>query len=239
MLLQIKSLSKSFGNTKILQNVALELEQGEVLSLLGTSGSGKTTLLKIISGLENADKGAILIEGENSTAVPPQQRNLVYLYQDALLFPHLSVYDNIAFGLRIKKESAGQIEQKVNTMLTDLELLEHQQKMPSALSGGQRQRVAFGRAMIIAPKVVLLDEPFGALDVETRTKMQQLFKRLAVKNTLTAIFVTHDLKEAIIMGDRIGKIEKGQVKQYQTKQEFYADASSGVQEELQFWKSIE
>ena len=169
---------------------------------------------------------------------PPNKRNIVYLYQEPLLFPHLNVSENIAFGLKIRKQSAGEIKTKVENMLLEIGLEEHAMKMPHQLSGGQRQRVSFARALIIEPKVLLLDEPFGALDAETRVQMQELFKKLSKKMKLTSIFITHDLKEALTMGDHIGKIELGHFKRYDSKQDFYNDVDSGAQQEAAFWKQF-
>jgi putrescine transport system ATP-binding protein len=238
-LLNIKDLSRTYENRKVLSNIDLSLESNSVLSILGKSGSGKTTLLKIIAGLQQADSGTISLEGESVNLMKPQDRNIVYLYQEALLFPHLNVFENIAFGLRLKKYSKQEIETKVIELLQALGLRELLNKSPEQLSGGEKQRVAFGRAMAVQPKILLLDEPFGALDVETRRHMQKLFKELAERFSISALFVTHDLKEAIIMGDRIGKIENGNYTAYSSKKEFYKDAKSGVQNEINFWKTIE
>lgn len=237
-LLHIKNLSKSFGNEAVLTDVNLHLQQNKVLSLLGSSGSGKTTLLKIIAGLEHQSSGEIFLNEIEISKQPPQNRNIVYLYQEALLFPHLNVFENIAFGLRIRKQNNKEINDKVAKMLRYLDLKKHADKMPDQLSGGQKQRVSFGRAMVVEPKLLLLDEPFGALDSNTRQKMQLLFKDLAAEFKLSALFVTHDLKEAIIMGDSIGKIQKGKLLQYESKQAFFDDATSGVKNEVDFWKGI-
>ncbi|MGZ0015154.1 ABC transporter ATP-binding protein [Yeosuana sp. AK3] len=237
-LLHIKNLSKSFGNESILTHVNLYLKHNEVLSVIGTSGSGKTTLLKIIAGLEQQTSGELWLNENEISKQPAQNRNIVYLYQEALLFPHLNVFENIAFGLRLKKQPNNDIKTKVEKMLHFLEVEKHQNKMPHQLSGGQKQRVSFGRAMVVEPKILLLDEPFGALDSHTRTKMQVLFKDLVAKLNISALFVTHDIKEAIIMGNTIGKIEKGNWQQYQNKQAFYSDETSGVQNEIAFWKDI-
>lgn len=237
-LLHIKNLSKSFGNEPVLTDVNLHLQQNKVLSLLGSSGSGKTTLLKIIAGLEHQSSGEIFLNETEISRQPPQNRNIVYLYQEALLFPHLNVFENIAFGLRIRKQNNSEINDKVAQMLRYLDLKKHANKMPGQLSGGQKQRVSFGRAMVVEPKLLLLDEPFGALDSNTRQKMQLLFKDLAAEFKLSALFVTHDLKEAIIMGDSIGKIQKGKLLQYESKQAFFDDETSGVKNEVDFWKGI-
>jgi putrescine transport system ATP-binding protein len=237
-LLIIKSLSKKFGVENVLHELDLSLAEGQVLSILGRSGSGKTTLLKIIAGLETLEQGQIFLNQELLNTWPPQRRNILYLYQEALLFPHLNVVENIAFGLRLRRMPSAEIEQKTAQMLEELGLSEQAQKMPDELSGGQRQRVAFGRALIVNPRVLLLDEPFGALDAQTRQQMQVLFKRLAQAHRITAIFVTHDLKEALLMGDEMATLDHGQLTVYPTKTAFIEDAATGVQAELAFWKNL-
>ncbi|MBB1194425.1 sulfate ABC transporter ATP-binding protein [Flavobacterium sp. SOK18b] len=237
-ILQVKNISKKFGTEIILSDVNLTLEKGKTLSLLGTSGSGKTTLLKIIAGLEHQDDGNLFLNEMEISHAKPQERQCVYLYQESLLFPHLNVFENIAFGLRIRKEKHEIIQQKVDAILEMIDLKNHSNKMTNQLSGGQKQRVSFARAIVIEPTVLLLDEPFGALDSATRKQMQILFKDLVTKMNVSSIFVTHDLKEAIIMGDSIGKIEKGRLIQYQDKTAFFNDENSGVQNEIDFWKQL-
>jgi len=237
-ILEIKNLGKKFGKEPILRDINLALKKQEVLSLLGSSGSGKTTLLKIIAGLDTQNEGHIFLNGKNIDNEKPQKRNIVYLYQEALLFPHLNAFENIAFGLRLKKETISAIREKVNKMLENLDMSKHAKKMPNQLSGGQRQRISFGRAMVIKPELLLLDEPFGALDAITRTKMQELFKQMAELMQLSALFVTHDLKEAIVMGSQIGKIQKGKLVQYKSKRHFFEDEFSGVKQEMDFWAQI-
>jgi putrescine transport system ATP-binding protein len=234
--LDIQSLQKSFGRERVLEDVNLQLKDHSTLSLVGASGSGKTTLLKIIAGLEKADGGKVILDGQPMNKLPPQERKIVYLYQDALLFPHLSAFENLAFGLRLQK--AKNINKIVENMLVRIGMEEHAQKMPNQLSGGQKQRIAFGRALVIKPRLLLLDEPFGALDPQIRQHMQKLFKNLMAEDELSAMFVTHDIKEAIIIGNDIAKIEKGNVQQYKTKQDFFNDEKSGVKEEIEFWKTI-
>ena len=195
-------------------------------------------MLKTISGLVNPDEGDIWLEGNKINDLSPNLRNIVYLYQEDLLFPHLTVYENIAFGLRLQRLSNEVIHQKVNQMIVDLELEDQGDKMPTQISGGQRQRVSFGRAIIINPKLLLLDEPFGSLDVETRYKMQQLFKRLVSQYNITSLFVTHDLKEAFTMGDTMAYMKNGDLKVYPSKSSFVNDQSTGMQDEISFWNNI-
>lgn len=237
MYLKIQNINKQFGQEQVLQDLSFELEERNMLSILGRSGSGKTTLLKVIAGLEQPDAGEIRLENKVMNEVPPHLRNIVYIYQEPLLFPHLNVFENIAFGLRLRKTSKTTIQAKVLEMLEELELSDQAQKMPHQLSGGQRQRVAFGRALIINPKVLLLDEPFGALDSETRQSMQLLLKKIVDLHPITSIFVTHDLKEAIVMGDQIGIMEKGKLDIYDDKKAFIKHNES-IKNEIDFWKSL-
>lgn len=237
-ILEIKNINKNFGKETILSGVNLTLEKNKVLSLLGSSGSGKTTLLKIIAGLEKQDSGSIILNNQEVSKTKPQHRNIVYLYQEALLFPHLNAFENIAFGLRLRKTPEHIIKEKVVKMLDYLGMQNHASKISHQLSGGQRQRISFGRAMVIEPALLLLDEPFGALDSITRAKMQELFKELSKTMELSALFVTHDLKEAIVMGDSIGKITKGKLTQHSDLKAFYEDNESGVKKEVEFWKQF-
>lgn len=238
-MLEIKNISKQFSGVAILQNLSFTLAEHEMLSILGRSGSGKTTLLKVLAGLEDLDTGAALLKGQDLAHTPAHKRGIVYLYQEALLFPHLNVFENIAFGLRLRRVAESEIKIKVQSLLERLELADQTSKMPEQLSGGQRQRVAFGRALVIEPQVLLLDEPFGALDTETRTNMQQLLKGVSKELGLTAIFVTHDLKEAMLMGDRLGMMVGGQLNIYDSRADFIADERTGALEEARFWTDLQ
>ncbi len=238
MFLKISHINKSFGQEQVLQDLSFSLEAQRLLSILGRSGSGKTTLLKIIAGLETPDGGSVELDGKAMDNLPAHLRNIVYLYQEPLLFPHLNAFENIAFGLRLRKLPEVEIRQKTGDMLASLDLSGQSNKMPDQLSGGQRQRVAFGRALIINPRVLLLDEPFGALDTETRQAMQQLLKRIVADFKITTLFVTHDLKEALLMGDEIALMQDGILKKYETKTDFIQDARTGVQEEIGFWERL-
>lgn len=238
MFLEAIDITKQYGREKVLDGLALQLAEHEMLSILGRSGSGKTTLLKVLAGLERPEQGRVFLEGREVSALPPNRRDIVYLYQEPLLFPHLNVFENVAFGLRLRKAPEAQLRKQVDEMLDNLELPGQAAKMPHQLSGGQRQRVAFGRALIINPKVLLLDEPFGALDAETRASMQQLLKHIARKFAITALFVTHSLKEALLMGSRIGMMQAGKLKVYDNRKAFIEDAETGVRAEAAFWKEI-
>ena len=238
MFLEARHLIRSFGAERVLRDVSFGVPAHQTLSILGPSGCGKTTLLKIIAGLETADAGTVVLDGEDLSHAPPQKRGIVYLYQEPLLFPHLNVSENVAFGLRLRKVEAGERKRRVAEMLADLELTEHAKKRPHQLSGGQRQRVAFGRAIIVNPRLLLLDEPFASLDVDIRAAMQRLFQRLAKRYRITSLFVTHDLKEALLVGDRMASLRDGRLKTYASKAAFIADPETGVQRELDFWDGL-
>jgi len=238
MLLECKNISKTFKSEKVLNNLSFDLDEHKTLSILGKSGCGKTTLLKIISGITQADKGDIFLRGNKINDIPVNKRNIVYLYQEALLFPHLNVYENIAFSLRLKKMGETEIRLKTEEMIEHLELTEQKNKMPHRLSGGQKQRVAFGRALIINPVLLLLDEPFGNLDTGTRESMQNFYRRIANEYKITSIFVTHDIKEAIIMGDKIGLMEKGKLSVFNNVDDFINHPDTGVSKEINFWQNL-
>ncbi len=238
MFLETQHISKSYNSKNVLREIAFTIEAHQTISILGKSGCGKSTLLKIIAGIEKEDKGTILLNKINITALNPTRRNIVYLFQEALLFPHMNVYENIAFGLRIRKEKDGVIKTKMNQMIESLQLRDQTSKMPHQLSGGQKQRVAFGRALIINPPLILLDEPFNSLDVEVRADMQNLYKQIAKEFKLTALFVTHDLKEALIMGDVMAYMHDGYLKVYDSKEDFIKDDTTGVKNEIGFWNDV-
>ncbi|MBC3784117.1 ABC transporter ATP-binding protein [Spirosoma utsteinense] len=238
-MLTVSLLAKSFGPTPVLNDISLDLPTGQVLAVLGRSGCGKTTLLKILAGLETPDRGDVRMDGQSVLSVPPERRQVVYLYQEPLLFPHLNVFENVAFGLRIRHVDAATIDQQVDAMLNDLELSDQARKQPNQLSGGQRQRVSFGRALIIRPRLLLLDEPFGNLDAQTRATMQELFGRVAKQYAMTALFVTHDTREALTIGTRFGYLDRGVMTTYDSVADFVADPRTGVHTELAFWESVQ
>lgn len=238
-MIELQDIRMQFGAETVLDGVNVRIADGETLAVLGASGSGKTTLLKVLAGLHEDYAGSIHVDGEPIDHLPPQERGVVYLYQEALLFPHLTVRQNVAFGLDLQNGSSAEAEAAVARMLDDLQMAEHADKYPAQLSGGQRQRVAFGRAAIIHPAILLLDEPFASLDFETRNEMQRLFRRIASTHDITTLFVTHDAKEALRVGDRFAHMEGGTLAVYPNRQAFIRDENSSVQSELAFWQSID
>lgn len=238
-LLKVTNLSKAYGGEQVLSGVSLRVEKGKTTAILGQSGCGKTTLLKILAGLEALDSGDISLNGENITNAPPRKRGMVYLYQEALLFPHLNVFENIAFGLKLKKMPESNVRELVEQKIQALGLEAHAHKMPEQLSGGQLGRVNFGRALIIKPKMLLLDEPFGALDTSTRARMQQLFTSVAHAEGISTLFVTHDLKEALLMGDEFAHMQNGTLTNYKNRDQFINAPETGVNDERDFWQTLD
>lgn len=238
-MLSVSNLSKSFDSQSILTNISFGVEAGQVLAVLGRSGCGKTTLLKILAGLETPDTGDVRVHDQSVLAIPPNERQIVYLYQEPLLFPHLNVFENIAFGLRIRRIDNALVTRQVNELLTELGIADQAQKQPHQLSGGQRQRVAFGRALIIKPRLLLLDEPFGNLDGQTRSAMQTLFIRVAKQYEITSLFVTHDSREALTIGTAFAYLDKGVMTNYKSIYDFTADPRTGIHDELAFWEGIQ
>jgi ABC-type sugar transport system ATPase subunit len=238
MMLNIQHLQKKYGEREIVRDCSFTLESEHTMSILGRSGSGKTTLLKMLAGLVEPDTGDIFLNETCINALPAHKRNIVYLYQEPLLFPHLSVIENIAFGLRVRKANEAHIKQETAQMLAALGLHEYARAMPQTLSGGQKQRVAFGRAVIVRPALLLLDEPFGSLDTEIRATMQDLYKRLSAEYRTTTLFVTHDIKEAIIMGDHIAAMQDGRLHVYASHEELLNDDSTGIRREMDFWQAF-
>jgi spermidine/putrescine transport system ATP-binding protein len=220
-LIEIKNLEKSFGKNAILKNLSFDIKPGEFLTLLGSSGCGKTTLLKIISGFESPSNGEILIDGINVTDLPPQKRNVHTIFQNYALFPHMNVFENVAFALRCKKVPENIIHEKVADALKLVELSSFKDRSIQKLSGGQQQRVAIARAIINQPKILLLDEPLSSLDYRLRKKMQIELKSLQKRLNMTFIFVTHDQEEALTMSDRIVIFNQGKIEQIGTPYDIY------------------
>ena len=234
----LKNIGKKYQGKSVLSELNLEITEQETLCILGKSGCGKSTLLKVMAGLELPDVGSFDVDGQNIFDVAAEKRGIVYMSQEPFLFPHLNVFENIAFGLRVRKWKDSEVEQKVNALALRLGLTEELIKFPHQLSGGQKQRVNFGRSLIIEPRLILLDEPFGSLDSQTRAEMQSLFHDVRKEKKITALFVTHDLKEALIMGDRIARMDQGRLKVYSSAETFLNSEEVDIKEELSFWKRM-
>ncbi|MBK0393283.1 sulfate/molybdate ABC transporter ATP-binding protein [Ramlibacter algicola] len=230
MSIEIKNVSKRFGDFHALRDVSLDIASGELLALLGPSGCGKTTLLRIIAGLETADGGSILFSGEDTTDVHVRDRNVGFVFQHYALFRHMTVFENVAFGLRVKprgqRPSEAQIKAKVTDLLKLVQLDWLADRFPSQLSGGQRQRIALARALAVEPKVLLLDEPFGALDAKVRKELRRWLRRLHDELHVTSIFVTHDQEEALEVADRVVLMNAGSVEQVGSPQEVWDHPAS-------------
>jgi iron(III) transport system ATP-binding protein len=219
--LDLKNISKNFGNKKALIDVSAAVEKGEFVCILGPSGCGKSTLLRIIAGLEGQHGGDILLRDASITKLPPEKRNFGIVFQSYALFPNLTVYKNIAFGLENKKIKSGEISKKVSEVLKVIELEECRDKYPYQLSGGEQQRVALARAIVMSPEFLLLDEPLSALDAKVRVKLRNQISELQRKLGITTIMVTHDQEEALSLADKIIVMKDGAVMQIGTPQEIY------------------
>ena len=220
-ILQLRQIRKSFDNTEVLKGIDLEVAQGEFITLLGASGCGKTTTLRIIAGLELPDAGQVILEGQDITNREPNKRDVNTVFQNYALFPHMNVSDNVGYGLKIRKVPKAEIAERVEQALRLVQLEGYGKRMPDQLSGGQKQRIAIARAVINEPKVLLLDEPLGALDLKLRRQMQLELKRLQKQLGITFIYITHDQEEAINMSDRIAVMKGGRIEQMGTPDEIY------------------
>jgi sulfate transport system ATP-binding protein len=226
MSITVKNVTKRFGNFLALDDVSLEVPGGSLLALLGPSGSGKTTLLRIISGLEVADEGTILYHDEDVTSAAVRERNVGFVFQHYALFRHMNVFDNVAFGLKVRKAGKEHIRQRVLELLRLVQLEGLERSLPSQLSGGQRQRVALARALAAEPKVLLLDEPFGALDAKVRQELRQWLRRLHDELHVTSVFVTHDQEEAFEVADRVVIMSQGRIEQVGTPAEIFENPAN-------------
>ena len=215
MSISIRHLKKSFGSTVACDDLSIDVASGELVALLGPSGCGKTTLLRIIAGLEVADAGSVHFNGQDTTYTPVNERNVGFVFQHYALFNHMTVFENIAFGLRVRPKETrpdeASIRRRVNELLQLVQLDGLAQRQPQQLSGGQRQRVALARALAVDPKVLLLDEPFGALDAQVRKELRRWLRRLHDEVHVTSLFVTHDQDEALEVADRVIVLNKGQI----------------------------
>jgi sulfate transport system ATP-binding protein len=220
-MISARNLTKSFGESLIVDDVSFEAADGEVIALLGPSGGGKSTVLRMVAGLEVPDRGTVVIRGADATNVKVQERGLGFVFQHYALFKHMTVRDNIAFGLEIKKVPKADIESRVDELLELVQLKGLGKRYPAQLSGGQRQRVALARALAPKPSILLLDEPFGALDAKVRVELRRWLRDLQKRQSITCVFVTHDQEEAMELADRVIIINKGKVEQAGTPEEVY------------------
>ncbi|MDD4727012.1 MAG: spermidine/putrescine ABC transporter ATP-binding protein, partial [Tissierellia bacterium] len=220
-IISLEQISMDFGETTVLDDLNLHIRENEFLTLLGPSGCGKTTTLRIIGGFEKPTKGKVIFGGKDITDIPPYERQINTVFQKYALFPHLNVFDNIAFGLKIKKTPKNIIKEKVEEMLRLVNLQEFENRSIDSLSGGQQQRIAIARALVNEPKVLLLDEPLGALDLKLRKDMQNELKNIQKKVGITFIYVTHDQEEALTMSDTVVVMDKGKIQQIGTPIDIY------------------
>jgi sulfate transport system ATP-binding protein len=226
MSINVKNVTKKFGDFVALDDVSVDLPTGQLTALLGPSGGGKSTLLRIIAGLEDADSGTVTIEGNEATHLPPQKRNVGFVFQHYAAFKHMSVAKNVAFGLEIRKRPKAETERRVAELLELVHLSQFGHRLPSQLSGGQRQRMALARALAVEPTVLLLDEPFGALDAKVRKELREWLRRLHDEVHVTTVFVTHDQEEALEVADEIVVINDGRIEQIGTPDQLYDEPAS-------------
>jgi sulfate transport system ATP-binding protein len=226
MSIDVSGVSKRFGDFVALDDVTVSLPTGQLTALLGPSGGGKSTLLRIIAGLDTADTGTVSIEGTDATKLPAQKRNVGFVFQHYAVFKHMTVAKNVAFGLQIRKRPKDEIEARVDELLKLVHLSQFGHRLPAQLSGGQRQRMALARALAVEPKVLLLDEPFGALDAKVRKELREWLRRLHDEVHVTTVFVTHDQEEAMEVADEIVVINEGRVEQIGTPDQLYDEPAN-------------
>ena len=222
MLVRLEGVKKSFGDKTIIHDLDLDIFEGEFLTLLGPSGCGKTTVLRIISGLETVTRGRVILDGLDVTNIPAAKRPVNTIFQNFALFPHLTVWDNVAFGLKIRKVARTEIEKRVKSALRTVHLGGYEDRFPSQLSGGQQQRVAIARGIVMNHKILLLDESLASLDLKLKREMQTELKKLQRKLDMAFVYVTHDQDEALTMSDRIAIMNAGRIVQLGTPEEIYA-----------------
>lgn len=225
-ILELRNINKAYGDNKVLDNLCLNIKQNEFLTLLGPSGCGKTTTLKIIAGFETPDSGELMFKNEDISTLPPYKRKVNTVFQKYALFPHMNIFDNIAFGLKLKKMPKDEIKAKVEEMLKLVALKGFEKRSVDSLSGGQQQRVAIARALINKPEILLLDEPLGALDLKLRKEMQIELKKIQKEVGITFVFVTHDQEEALTMSDTIIVMNKGVIQQMGSPQDIYNEPAN-------------
>ncbi len=225
-IVQIKDINKFYGENHVVKDLSLDVYEGEFLTILGSSGSGKTTTLRMVAGFEQPTQGQILLDGTNVADREPFERDVNTVFQSYALFPHMTIFDNVAYGLKMKKVPAAEIRERVLEMLDLVQLGGFESRKPDQLSGGQMQRVAIARALVNRPKILLLDEPLGALDLKLRKQMQLELKRLQRKLNITFLYVTHDQEEALTMSDRIAIMHDGVLEQVGTPKEIYEEPAS-------------
>ena len=221
---EIKNFEKSFGDTKVLKNLSLNIEEGEFITLLGPSGCGKSTLLRCIAGLNSIDNGSIFIDNKDMTNTLPKDRHIGMVFQNYALFPNMTVWENIEFGLKMKKEK--DYDEKIKSIIDMVELNGKENYYPNELSGGQQQRVAFARALITRPKILLLDESLSALDAKIRKSLRDKLRKIQKQLGITTIFVTHDQEEALAVSDRVFVMNKGEISQFGTPEEIYTNPAN-------------
>ncbi len=226
MSIEVTGVNKSYGDFVALDDVNVRLPTGQLTALLGPSGGGKSTLLRIIAGLERADTGTVVIEGTDATRLPAQKRNVGFVFQHYAVFKHLSVARNVAFGLEIRKQPKARVAERVDELLKLVHLSQFGHRLPSQLSGGQRQRMALARALAVEPSVLLLDEPFGALDAKVRKELREWLRRLHDEVPVTTVFVTHDQEEAMEVADEIVVINEGRVEQVGSPDDLYDEPAN-------------
>jgi sulfate transport system ATP-binding protein len=226
MSILVRNVSKRFGDFVALDDISLDVESGALTALLGPSGSGKSTLLRIIAGLETADQGEILLAGKDATALAPQKRNVGFVFQHYAAFKHMTVWENVAFGLKVRKRPKAEIAERVDELLNLVQLQSFGHRYPAQLSGGQRQRMGLARALAPEPQVLLLDEPFGALDARVRAELREWLRQLHDVVHVTTVFVTHDQDEAMEISDEIAVINHGRLEQVGSPRELYDEPAS-------------
>lgn len=220
-MLELQNITKTYNDITVIENLDLTVDNNELTVLLGASGCGKSTLLKIISGIVSPDSGTVFLDGENILDRPIHKRDTVVMFQEHQLFPHMNVFDNVAFALKMRKTKKAVIEQRVHELLKMVKLEDYAKKFPTELSGGQKQRVAIIRALAVLPKILLLDEPFANLDIQLRKEMQALLKEIQRSTKVTSLMVTHDKDEAFFLADRLAVMMDKTIKQIDTPEKIY------------------